>query len=257
MASIAGTLIRGDQRPEVPKWDPVSPSQQAGVAIAGNLKNFDEAAQLGARTNEELITQHLAALERLMPGFSGLNQQITSNIASQARGELPQDVENFIGRKAAEMGITTGTSGSQFNKYGQLRNLGITSLQMTDQALSSAQRWMQTVTSGAPRFSFASMFISPELQVEATFRNRENQWQRQWLKNQIDVMPGPVEEAFATLFDNIEATGRSFLSSWGSAAAGGGGMGGGGGTSQMPTQQPYSRAEMAGMYNSGNYAPGY
>lgn len=225
--SVAGALILGDMKPEIPKWLNVDPALEQGYAIAGNQRNLAAAAKLGADTNEELITQHLTALERLMPGFSGLNQQIIGNIASQARGEIPQDVQNQMARQAAEMGVTTGTSGSDFDKYRQLRNLGLTSLQLTDQALNSAGRWMQTVTSGAPKFNFANMFISPEMQIQSTFRNRENQWNRDYLKAQVDAMPDAWQRALANLFDNIEESGQAALGSWAGKAMGGGGQGSG------------------------------
>lgn len=233
--SIAGELIRGDMKPKVPKWFNVDTTTEQGAAIAGNLLNFDDAAKLGAKTQEELLRQLMTSLEKLMPGYGALNQQIMGNIASEARGEVPVDVQNFIQRQAAERGITTGTSGSDFDKYRATRNLGLASLELTDRAIESASRWMATTTSRLPTSDFTQMFITPQQRIATTFQNRVMKFNRDWMENQIDAQPDAWQRALANLFDNIEEIGQSALGSWAGGAMGGGGgtAGGGGGGAGM------------------------
>lgn len=214
---LRGDVLRSGDLPPAPY---VNPSAEARKAIEGNLRNLPEAAMLGARTQAEQDKILLASLERLIPGWSNISKNIAGNIESLSRGELPQDVQNLIGRQAAEMGISTGTSGSDFNKYRQLRNLGLTSLQATDQALNSAARWMQTVSSGAPKFDFTRSFISPEVQIQNQWQNETNRWNVAWLGAQLDAQPSNSEQAWAQVLDYVADYATT------AAGAGMGGMGG-------------------------------
>ena len=237
MASIAGTLIRGDTRPKVPAFTPIDVQAEQKAAIAGNLGALPEAARLGAAANDASTAQFLAMLEKILPGFSQINTKVLGNIQSLLSGEIPKDVENLIGRKAAERGIARGTGGSQFDDYGALRDLGLTSLEMTDRGLNSAQRWMAATTNRAPFMDFTSMFISPQQQIATTQWNKTMQWNRDWLNNQIRALPNQYQEAAATFFDNVEEIGSSVLSAYaGGAMGGGGGAGGGGAGGRMGGQ---------------------
>jgi hypothetical protein len=228
--SIAGTLIRGDTRPKVPKFTPIDVTGEQREAIAGNISNLPEAARLGAETNKATTDQYLTMLERIIPGFSQLNSKAIGNIKSLLSGELPSDVENRIGRYAAERGIVRGTGGnSEFEQYAQLRDLGLTSLEMTDRGLDAASRWMATTTGRAPFMDFTSMFITPQQRIQTQQWNKSMQWNRDWLRNQIAALPNQYQEAAAGFFDNIEEIGQSVLSSYAGGAMGGGGGGGGGG----------------------------
>lgn len=231
-SGIATALgLRGDVIRDAPPAPNVNPAEEALKAILGNLRNLPDAAKLGAGAQEALDKQLLASLERLMPGWSNLSQQITGNIASQARGELPQDVQNMIQRNAAEMGVTTGTSGSDFDKYRSLRNLGLTSLQVTDQALNSAARWMQATTAGAPKFDFTRAFISPETQIQTQMWNEENRWNVAWLEKQLKAQPSNSEQAWAQVLDYVADFATSMIGvGTAGIGKGGSGMGGGGGT---------------------------
>lgn len=239
IATLLG--FRGDVIRDAPPAPYVDPSREAGKAIAGNLRNLPEAARLGAETNEQLIAQYLDSLRTLIPNFDQISGNISGNIEALSRGELPQDVQNLIGRKAAEMGVVTGTSGSDFDKYRSLRNLGLTSLQATDQALTSAARWMQTVTSGAPRFDFTRAFISPEVQIQTQMQNEINRWNVAWLETQLKAQPSNAEQAYAQILDYVADFATS-AAGVGMGGVGGGGMGGMGGAA----------GGGAGMYGGGS-----
>lgn len=242
MSGLAtGFGLRGDN-PKAPIYKKVDVGAEAQRALDANLSMLPDAAKLGAQTQEALTSQLITTLNQLIPNWSQISGNVSKNIESLSRGELPQDVQNLIGRQAAEMGITTGTSGSDFDKYRSLRNLGLTSLQATDQALNSAARWMQTVMSGAPKFDFTRSFISPELQVQSTFRNNENQYKADWLTNQIDALPSNWERAGAQALDYVATVATQAL------GMGMGGMGGGGAGQTSQPAQPYNSSEMAAIY---------
>lgn len=220
MASIAGTLIRGDTRPKVPEFIPIDVAKEQGDAIEGNLGSLPDALKLADRTNAGNTQQFLEMVERLMPGFGDIAKTIVSNIGAQVHGQLPPDVERLIGQKSAERGIARGTGGSQFDKYGAVRDLGLTSLDLIDKGLGAAQRWMAATVDRVPRMDVTSMFISPMQKIGVTQWNKTMQWNRDWLHNQIRAMPNQYEEAAAGFFDTVEETGRSFLTSWGGKQAG-------------------------------------
>lgn len=59
---------------------------------------------------------------------------VPPNLTAALHGELPEDVKQMLAQRAAELGVGSGTSGSQFNNFRSLRDLGLTSLQRQDEA---------------------------------------------------------------------------------------------------------------------------
>jgi hypothetical protein len=196
-------------------------------------------------------------MEKLFPGFSQTSGKIADNIQRLVSGELPSDVERLIGQRAAERGIARGTKGSEFQDYSLLRDLGLTSLEITDRGLDAATRWMNAVNQGVAPMNFQSMFVSPAQRIATEQWNETNRFNTQFLKNQIKMLPSNMEMGLAQGMDNV----ATMLMTWGSMGMGSmgggkggmGGMGGGTGTdigmSQDVMQQRYN------MYN--NYGPGY
>jgi hypothetical protein len=247
IATLLG--LRGD-KPEVPPFVPIDVDEEQKKATQGNLANLPDIAALGAETNEELAKQYLGLLDQL--GLKDLYNQNTKNLESMARGELPADVENLIARKAAESGVTSGTSGSEFNKYGKLRNLGLTSLDLTQKALGSSAQWLASAS--IPQFNFTSMFQTPSQRIATEQWNKSMKWNRDWLYNQIKALPSNEEMAYAQMLDYVATWATTAASMGTSSMMGGGGQQGGGGGGG-PTQQPYSSAEMNQVYQ--NYGPGH
>jgi hypothetical protein len=243
IATLLG--LRGD-KPKVPDFDPIDPSDEQRQTIAGNLANLPGAANLARQSNDASAANYLAFMEKVMPGFGQNNSKIMENIRAMLSGQLPSDVENYIGRKAAEKGIVRGTGGSQFDQYGALRDLGLTSLEVTDRGLDAATRWLSA--SRAPMMDHTAMFISPMQRINVTQWNKTMQWQRDWLNNQIKALPSNEEMAYAQMLD--------YVADFATMAAGVGvGSIGGGGGGQQSQQQPFNAAEMSQVYNS--YGPGY
>lgn len=231
MASGIATLLgfRG-QKPKVPKWLDVDPTEEQRLATEGNLENLTALTELGGRTSEALAAQWLAAMEKASPGFGATNQKLLENIQRMASGELPRDVENLVNRRAAEAGVVSGTSGSDFDKYRSLRNLGLTSLDVSGKALDSFSRWMASVGAGVPQFNFASMFVTPQQRIQSTFANRENKFNRDWIANQIKALPSNEEMAYAQILDYVSSFATMAAGMGLQSAMGGGGAGAGRGT---------------------------
>lgn len=272
IATLLGLRGKDPNSLVVPPAPNVDPSAQQINAATGNLAVLPKAEELAGATNEATARQFLAMMEKLIPGFANISKTIAGNIGSMVRGELPKDVEALIGRKAAEKGIVRGTGGSQFDDYGQLRDLGLTSLEMTDRGLNSAQRWM---SSQPQPFNVTSMFLNPAQRIATEQWNEVNRFNAQFMRNQISMLPSNEDMAYAQILDYVAtfattAAGAGMGGIGGGAAgmAGGAAGGGGGGNvnNGVGTQwqtigrgasggQPFSQAEMANVY--GAYGPGY
>jgi len=219
-------------KPKVPKFQHVDFAAEQEAAIKQNTESLPELGALAEGVNRISTDQLNAALERMLPGYSTMRDKVTSNISSYLRGEIPSDVARAIERRGAERGISTGTSGSSFDEFGKLRNLGITSLELQQQGLNAAGRWLDSIAARTPTFNITSMFISPQERIAVKQQENQFQFQRDWLRNQIKAVPWGVEGWAINLADRIESIGYQVVSSYAGGAAGGGGggmMGGGGG----------------------------
>lgn len=228
MASILGSFLA--DKPRVPQYRQVDFEKEQKAAISGNLGALPILQQLASQTNDYNASQVEAQLERAIPGYRGLVNQGTENIQSALRGEIPDDVSRLLKQRAAESGVALGTSGSQFNKYDELRNLGLTSLEQTQRGLDSATRWISAAQSRAPMMDVSSMFITPQQRVGVKMGENANIFQRNWLKNQVAAVPDGWEGALIALEGNIGSiVGASSGYAWGSAGGSGPQETGGGG----------------------------
>ena len=221
IATLLG--LRGD-KPKVPEFDPIDTGKEQRGAIRDNIKALPLLGKLSEQTTEQM----LGMLEQLMPGYKDLLAQGTDQIKSRLAGEIPEDVRRLLEQEAAERGVALGTSGSEFQKYDTLRNLGLTSLKISNDALDSATRWMTMATSRAP-FDYGSMFINPMERIGVQQWNSSMRWNREWLNNQLKALPSNEEMAYAQMLDYV-ADFATMAAGVGMGSVGGGGkMGGGGG----------------------------
>jgi hypothetical protein len=231
MASMLHALLA--DKPKVPQFKKVDFGKETAAMTAENQANLPAVAAFAEDFNKLSSDQLLAALERMMPGYSSIRDKGTAQIKSLMAGEVPKDVESLLERRAAERGVTLGYGGgSDFGENQFLRNLGLTSLDITQKGLDTAMRWMGIAASTTPVFNMASAFVPVTQRVGIRAAENQFQFQRDWLKNQIAAIPEGAEAALITLADNIEEIGRSVLTSYAGGAMGGGGGGGGGSKSQ-------------------------
>lgn len=220
--SVLATALgfRGDN-PEKLDLINIDPSVVQAETITGNLRNAAGAFQLADLANTFSTEQLLKQLEAMLPGFAGMRDQITGVLGSKLKGEIPRDVRNLLARNAAEKGIAMGTSGSDFNEYDELRNLGLTSLGIQNEGLNQASQWIRSMPR-APQMDFTSMFFTPQQRLSFEFAQAQANKPIEWLNNQIDALPSNIERAAAGFLDWAATTGTSVAS-----MAIGGAMGGG------------------------------
>lgn len=161
LSSIGAIAGLGGNNPSKLPLINIDPSKVQQNTLTGNIAAAPKAFELADLANTFSADQLNKQLEKMIPGYAGLRNQATGVIGSELRGEIPKDVERLLQQRAAEKGVTLGTSGSGFESNDLLRNLGLTSLQLTQQGLDSASKWIASVPK-APTFDFTQMFYTPQ-----------------------------------------------------------------------------------------------
>jgi hypothetical protein len=221
------------RKPNVPEVPSVSLPEEQQKAVAANLAVAPEAAKLATFSQDQINRM----MEMAIPGFAGMRGQVSTNINALLRGEIPLDVSDEVKRQGAGRALTGGYAGSGAADNLVARDLGLTSLGLTKQGLSSAESWIGAMEQlfSPSQALFTGMFITPQQQFAAATQERDLQFQRNWLQEQISAMPAPWAEDFKQFVyramsaysgtpvkDNPYSTPGSF-------SGGGGGPGGGGG----------------------------
>lgn len=155
--------------------------------------------ELAAKSNQFSIDQITKMLSSAIPGYEGITKSASSNIAALLRGEIPEDVKGQIQTSDAVKALTGGYAGTGAAGNLTARDLGLTSLSLTEKGLSAAESWMGIAGSlyEPGMLNMNSMFISPQQLFTADMQNQTNKWNQQWLTNQIKAMPDPGKAAIA------------------------------------------------------------
>lgn len=211
-------------KPDVPTLPSLDLATEQKKAVSGNLGVLPEAQGLVSKTNLFNIDQINKMLAQAIPGYGDITGNVAKNIQSLTAGEIPQDVQEAVTRGAAGRALSGGYGGTQAGNNLVARDLGLTSLGLTQQGLSSAESWMKTMDSlYAPgMLNLSSMFVSPMQQAGFDVTERNAQFERSWLSSQIESMPDPV-------LSGINAEIMQLLNSYVGSLGGGGMKGGGGG----------------------------
>jgi len=166
---------------------------------------------------------------------SYLLNQFGGNLASELKGELPQDVQNMLQQQAAEYGVGSGTQGSQFQGYRGLRNLGLTSLDL--------QKHAEDLLAG--QFTKASDKIALD-QSAQKIKDLEDQWKQSFglEKQKLEAELKLEKDKFAAQQNQLQHSNQiNDLEALGLKYGGGSGGGGGGLASNylgtFGTQQPF------------------
>lgn len=211
------------RKPIVP--DAIDYTKDLEEALATNKGLLPDLAEFAKLSTEEMAN----VLEVAFPGYKGIRDQASENIGSMMRGEVPVDVQNQLERQAAERGQTLGYGGSQFGDNQFLRNFGLTSLQLTQQGLDSATRWITQAQNLS--FDFSKFLLGKE----DAMRKTEFNWQRDWLAAQVKASPDPAvrgaydsEMAFIGMVLSIYGGGAGYQNTYRPSYGGGAGAGSGG-----------------------------
>ena len=117
-------------------FDSESGSLVSGEFFDENAARFAEGFRQGApltieaagQLNTFAAQQFTEALFGTVPGFEDIIAQLSENVQSQLRGELPADVEALVRMSAAETRFRTGLGESPIGSNITPRDLGLTSL---------------------------------------------------------------------------------------------------------------------------------
>lgn len=207
-----------DQTPQVPTAPNVNLQADQIASITGNQKALPGIDSLAASTNTFNADQLHQLLSKTIPGYDAINAKASANIQSELAGNLPSDVQNQIEQGANAQATAGGYGGAGMGRALTARDLGLTSLNLTNQGLSSAESWMTNVTSKAmPQlFDPASMFVSPAQQAANDWANQTSKFQRDWVSNvtnanannaKLDAIGGLIDPA-GTAIQNVCGSGN-------------------------------------------------
>jgi len=142
-------------------------------SIAQNLSNLPQDFKLANQVNLFNDRQAIRGYSLMQPYFQQLQAQLGANALSFAKGELPSDVVNSIGRASASRGLASGFGQGANGGQGalgtlNLRNLGLTSLDLSKYGNQLGQSLTSQAASLTPGlFDPTSQFVTPGLELAA------------------------------------------------------------------------------------------
>lgn len=218
---------------KIPQAPTVDITGEQTANAQANLASFSAAKDLANQYNDFMAQSVEKRLKSSMPYLAGLESQAADVYSKQLRGELSLSDQAASQRRSAARGLGLGISGSPAGSALTLRDLGLTQYGVQQGAQASMPGFAATMAGihKAPMFDFSNVFMSPQERISAQFRNKENTWNVQNLKNQMAAQPEPWMRALAgqgdALQDFIAGTGSTGLGAWaagaGTKAAAGGG----------------------------------
>jgi hypothetical protein len=196
MASFFQQLV--GSKPEVPDLPSLDLGTEQQKALAANAAAVPGAEAIATKVDLFNQQQIDKMLSNVIPNYQAIRGNINRNIQSLTAGQIPQDVEEAIARSDAGRSLTGGYGGTASARNLQARDLGLTSLDLTQRGMDSAENWMKLATAiyQPGQFNVASMFVSPAQQASFDVEERNSQFQRQWMSNQIAAMPAMWAQDF-------------------------------------------------------------
>lgn len=201
-------------RIQVPTYNKLDMGTEQTAALANNAKNLSASESLVGAANDFTRGQIDKNLNLAIPDYSAIRSQTSKNILSESKGEIPKDVQDAVLNSAAGKALSAG-GGGQKNEL-VARDLGLTSLSLTDKALSSAESWSKTMSDiyNPSMMNVSSMFVTPSQQYAADESQNENAWAASYLQAQSNASADPVTQGLfntATLGLSSSATGGGGL----------------------------------------------
>jgi len=243
-------------KPQIADYTPVDLSDEQLKAISANIDNFPEFQKLGNLYQQFMLSQYESAI----PGFRDIlkmggetTKQMLDVSSQELAGEIPKDVQEAVQRSSAFQSLMGGTAGSGMAKALTARDLGLTSLDLTQRgaqmagaAGNAAQRWAGLAQAGGPEGMLVTTQQQANLDMQQNLIKRNIQQQ----KYNVEAAPDPVAKGLSDIV--MYLTGQ-YLGSMG-----GGGMGGGGGGG-LPTAGNAPATSAAGsIQDTGGFpASGY
>jgi hypothetical protein len=208
-----GDLLK--DQPDIPKFKPISAADEQVRAIDANRGAIASIKALAKEVDSLTAEQFQARLSQLVPDSRDILSSTSRNIASMSRGEIPEDVASAVERRSAASAYAGGYSGSQRAGFLRTRDLGLTSLDLTQKGLDNATKWLQMVNTASPQFDVTSMFLTPQQQLENTWKNTAAEMNNKWMRNQQEA-----EGSLGTIFGNALNQTDSFIQQIAASAVG-------------------------------------
>lgn len=171
----------------VPDYPELDDAQEEATRF--NTNRLPDITELGSKVNAFNQDELERMLRHAIPNLTEINEGVGDSLASMVRGQLPKDVADLIERKSAEKAVGGGFTGSGMHRNMSARDLGLTSLELTQRGISSAERWISSARQSqtAPLYDVTSMFVSPAQQFAA----KEGKYQRDLYAAQMEAAPDP------------------------------------------------------------------
>lgn len=200
------------KKPQVAPFVPVDLTDETSKAVAGNLQNYPAITDL---------------LNKIYPGFSDILAQGSQNTLDELQGKLPADVAAQVQRSSAFQSLMGGFSGTPMAHALSARDLGLTSLNLTQTGTNAAQQWASVAEQAYSPFT-----VSTSQQAAVTAANNAGTQANQQFKYNVAAAPDP---GAAGIFNVDAALGQQMLSIGGAFL--GGSFGGGNSAQTQPTSQ--------------------
>ena len=194
------SALGGNKKAKVPALPPIDIDAEQRLATTANqnalpgLQNL--AGGVNAFNQEQLDKMYNSAL----PGYDRIKNQVSDNLLSMTKGELPDDVINEIYRSSTSRATAGGFGGSALGRNLTSRDLGLTSLDLMGRGQDSAQKWLSSAA--APQMDITSMFISPQQRIGMRMSERDTQFNRDWMDSQTSALGTIGQQAARNMVSN-------------------------------------------------------
>ena len=216
LGGVMGSGLFGGGSSSVPQFNPqqalaleqMQYGQMSPQALQFGQNAYNQAAQEGLQFSKQGTQANIANQNLVTPGSSAQRQLAQNQINSYIQGQIPQDVQQQINRQVAQ---NLGGGFNLFSGGGQApqnfaRNIGQTSLGLSQFGLSAAPTWQQLanqmVVSPAVGLSAGLQATGMGTQLaasaaglgnqlaESQYQGAFNQYQGQQLQNQQQAQLG-------------------------------------------------------------------
>ena len=251
---LIGSLLGKGSKVKIPAFQPVDANKVQQDSIEGNIASFDRARTLTSKVNESSFEDLHNYLSRAVPGYDKIVSKQSEVIQKQLNGEIPDDVANAIAQKGAARATAGGFGGSGMARNLVARDLGLTSYDITNQALAKASSFVTSLRSVAvpELMSPSSMFLSPSQRLNAAIGQNTEGYNAQVMAAQANAMPDPTLSSLGSFMGGFG--GLMFRSAAPSIFGSGSGYGGG---SSSYGASSYSLLSGSGSMGMNSYADGW
>lgn len=201
--AIAGAALGSGDKPVVPPYPTINLDALQTDTIKANLAALPEAEKLASATNTYNAEQLQKMWQNILPQYNQMLSMASGNIMDQLKGNIPMDVSAAVKRSSAGRALAGGYGEGGMKENLTARDLGLTSLDISNRALSSMASFLATLksTSLPTPMSPATMMLTPEQRYVMQAKENAASYQNQLLRNQIEAMPDPFMAAVGQILE--------------------------------------------------------